>query len=113
MINKAILYFRLQTKLIGSLILLCLIPLWSFYQFSSFNVDYLYMGFFAILFIVRLLQPNEEHYRRVIKKRILVRLEKELKQRPNTNQIIKRSNEYVESRDFAIIFITGFSTFIK
>jgi short subunit fatty acids transporter len=111
MINKVTLYFKLQFKLITSLTILCIIPLWSFYQFSSFNVDYLYMVFFALLFIVRLLQPKEAHYRKVIKNRIVNRLEKELNQRPNTNQIIKRSNEYVESRDFAIIF-TGAIIFL-
>jgi len=107
MIRKILLYFKLQFKFFVILCLICLLPLWAFYQFANFKVDYIYLGFFAILLIIRLLQPKEDHYRKIMTNKILHGLEKELNQTPNTNQIVKRSNEYVESRDFAIIFVAA------
>jgi uncharacterized membrane protein YkgB len=95
-------YFKIQWKRLFVYLSISCIPLLALYEFLPYKIDHLHTAFIAILVCMKLFSNNEYQYRKNLKEIVKIGLQKELKKTPSKQQIIKRENDYVTSRDIML-----------
>lgn len=106
MIKSISLFIKYQTGYLLFLIILFVLPLGLFFQFSTYALPKVQYVFLAVLFISQSYYYSEKGFHRKIKKRVTKSLEKELKKIPSSKVIYARSISIERHRSISIALTT-------
>lgn len=106
MTNSLVLYIKHQKSYLLFLLVIFVLPLGLFLQFSSYEVPKIQYVFLATLLVSQYVFYREKDFRRKIESHVTSILQKELKRVPSRKEIYARSNQVIYYRGISIIIST-------
>lgn len=102
MIKSIAIFIKYQKGYLVFLLMLFVLPLGLFFQFSTYNLPKVQYVFLAALFISQFVYYSEKKFHRKIKKNVVKTLKKELNKNPSLKEITRRSIQIEFHRNISI-----------
>lgn len=104
-------YFRYQLNYLLFLIIVFVLPLWLYLQFSPYKAQYLPLVILGVLFLSQYAFYREKDFRKKIEGKVSESLKRELGRLPSGKEVIARSDVVVQHRGVSIV-LSALSMFI-
>lgn len=101
--NKILLYFKLQFKLLLILLVLTTVPLLLIYLYSPYEWKNLYWLFLTFLVALKVVFYKEGPYKKKISSEVREGLTKEMNRVPSKMEVVNRVEDMINARDAMLL----------